>query len=227
LIRCAERHGHPPQRGGSTFPFGEGVSPNGLTDEVIPNPSAILITVSNLMLVYFSLIMFAIACFVRPDFTLRAYGVILFLINKLLILSVTAFCKFIVYLLLRGKYVNLKRVFYTCGSESCVLECERERWEKTYSNFFKQKVNLLCVDEEVEHKSKYYAGKAGYIERNKAMIDDSNYCIFYYDEKYLLPERKRSKRSFLTYQPKSGTKLAYDYANSSNKITINVIDYVN
>jgi hypothetical protein len=40
LIRCAERHGHPPQRGGSTFPFGEGVSPNGLTDEVIPNPSA-------------------------------------------------------------------------------------------------------------------------------------------------------------------------------------------
>jgi len=41
LIRCAERHGHPPQRGGSTFPFGEGGSPNGLTDEVIPNLSAL------------------------------------------------------------------------------------------------------------------------------------------------------------------------------------------
>ena len=128
---------------------------------------------------------------------------------------------------LKEKYPNIKRVSYTCGSESCILERERERWEKIHSNFFRQKINLLCFDEEVEHKTKYYAGKAGYIERNNAMIDDSNYCIFYYDDNYLPPERKHSKRCVLTYQPNSGTKLAFDYAMKTNKIVINVKDCVN
>ena len=44
------------------------------------------------------------------------------------------------------------------------------------------------------------------------MIDDSQYCVFYYDPYYQPPRRKYSKRSVGDYQPKSGTQLALDYA---------------
>ena len=56
------------------------------------------------------------------------------------------------------------------------------------------------------------AGKATYVERNYEMIDNSNYCVIYYDENYMPPRRKNSRRDLFDYQPKSGTKLAYDYA---------------
>ncbi len=44
------------------------------------------------------------------------------------------------------------------------------------------------------------------------MIDDSDYCIFYYNPDYKPPRRKYSKRSVGDYQPKSGTEVAFDYA---------------
>lgn len=56
------------------------------------------------------------------------------------------------------------------------------------------------------------AGVARYVERNQEMIDGSDYCIFYYDENYKPPKRKYSKCSVGDYQPKSGTKVAFDYA---------------
>ena len=49
------------------------------------------------------------------------------------------------------------------------------------------------------------------------MIDDSDFCVFYYNEAYLPPRRKRSKRDLSTYQPKSGTRLAYEYAVQMSK----------
>ena len=82
----------------------------------------------------------------------------------------------------------------------------------------KQKINLLCVEEEIEHKTKYLAGKSSYIQRNYAMINDSDYCVFYYDENYLPEKRKMSKNSISYYQPKSGTKLAYHYAIQKKKM---------
>lgn len=44
------------------------------------------------------------------------------------------------------------------------------------------------------------SGRASYIERNYEMIDNSNYCIVYYDESTASTIRK------------SGTKIALDYA---------------
>ena len=61
------------------------------------------------------------------------------------------------------------------------------------------------------------AGKASYIERNQAMIDASDYCIFYYDKNYTPPLKDRRGKMLLGYQPKSGTTLAYDYATQKNK----------
>lgn len=84
-------------------------------------------------------------------------------------------------------------------------------------------LSLLRDVLEVEHKTKYTSGRASYVERNQAMINDSDFCIFYYDENYEPEMRKYPKRSIGFYQPKSGTKLAYDYAKQKRKILINML----
>ena len=84
-------------------------------------------------------------------------------------------------------------------------------------------MNILGYEEEFEHKTKYTSAKASYVERNQAMIDDSDYCVFYYDENYEPEMRKYSKRSIGYYQPKSGTALAYSYAKQKKKNTFNIL----
>lgn len=128
---------------------------------------------------------------------------------------------------LKEKYPFIQRRCYTCRHETCTLESEREHWEKLYSEWHKKEVHLLGVEEEVEHKTKWTSGKASYVERNQAMINDSDICIFYYDETYKPNERKYSKRCLTTYQPKSGTALAYNYAKQKKKQIINVFDILN
>lgn len=56
---------------------------------------------------------------------------------------------------LKEKYPNIIRKCYTCRSETCTLESERAHWKEVYSHFKKEKVTLLGVEEEVEHKTKY------------------------------------------------------------------------
>ena len=124
---------------------------------------------------------------------------------------------------LKEKYSNIKRIAYTCKNETCILESERKKWEEIYSHFQKHEVHLLGFEEECEHKTKYIAGKTSYIQRNYAMINDSDYCVFYYDENYEPDMRKYSKQCAMYYQPKSGTFYAYVYARKMKKILINVI----
>ncbi len=112
---------------------------------------------------------------------------------------------------LKEKYPNIKRICYTCKSESCTIESERQKYEKIYSELINQEIHLLGFEEEFEHKTKYTAGKASYIERNKAMIDDSDFCIFYYNKDYI-PTTKTN----------SGTKICYDYSLKKKKPSINL-----
>ncbi|MBE5730415.1 MAG: hypothetical protein E7350_00495 [Clostridiales bacterium] len=100
---------------------------------------------------------------------------------------------------------------------------KEKKWEEIYSHIYKREVHLLGVEEEFEHKTKYTSGRAGYVERNQAMINDSDYCVFYYNQNYQPEMRKHSKRSINYYQPKSGTSLAYTYAKQKRKIVINMI----
>ncbi|MBQ3046959.1 MAG: DUF1273 family protein [Clostridia bacterium] len=125
---------------------------------------------------------------------------------------------------LKNTYSNIQRRAYTCRSETCILENERAYWEEIYSRIKKRPVSLLGVEEEIEHKTKWTSGKAQYIERNQAMIDDSNFCVFYYNDKYKPPLRKHCRNSLSTYQPKSGTKLAYEYALRKKKEIINLFE---
>ncbi len=66
------------------------------------------------------------------------------------------------------------------------------------------------------------AGKAAYVARNQAMIRASDVCVFYYSESYQPERRRETKRSVGTYQPKSGTRLAYDFAVKQKKKIINL-----
>ena len=66
------------------------------------------------------------------------------------------------------------------------------------------------------------AGKAAYVERNEYMIDKADVCIFYYDENYRPPLKPATKKRIFSYQPKSGTKIAYDYAVSKQKEILNL-----
>lgn len=124
---------------------------------------------------------------------------------------------------LKNKYPQIKRVAYTCRSEFCVLETDREKLEKLYSKAEKKEVRFLGFEQERHYKSKFTSGRVSYVERNYAMINDSEFCVFYYDENYQPEMRKYSKCSVGYYQPKSGTKLAYDYARQKKKVVFNVL----
>lgn len=123
---------------------------------------------------------------------------------------------------LKEEYKDIKRIAYNCKSETCIFENERTRWEDLRSFFHLQNLSLPCVEEEFEHKTKYTSGKASYVERNQAMINDSDYCVFYYDKDYKPKTRKRSMRKDCFFQPKSGTALAYAYAKQKKKTIINL-----
>ena len=58
------------------------------------------------------------------------------------------------------------------------------------------------------------AGRASYIERNQAMISESDICVFCFDENYLPQQRKNRKN-------KGGTAIAFRYTQSKKKIIIN------
>lgn len=75
-----------------------------------------------------------------------------------------------------------------------------------------KEARIKDFDAEYEHPTKYSSGRGSYVERNQAMIDDSDICVFYYDENYLPLRRKNSPRDISDYQPKSGTRIAYEYA---------------
>lgn len=118
---------------------------------------------------------------------------------------------------LQSDYAHIVRVAYTRRSEYAVKAEEKETMERTWASVLKTEVKLKDYDAEVQSDRVYSAGKASYVERNQEMIDDSDFCIFYYDEGYQPPKRKRTNRDISTYQPKSGTRLAYEYAIQKSK----------
>ena len=118
---------------------------------------------------------------------------------------------------LQKKNPQIKRIMYTCRSEYAVKKEEKEDLEKSWSNLLKRDVKLKDYDGEMMSERLLLAGKASYVERNQDMIDTSDYCVFYYNSEYQPPKRKYSKRDVSEYQAKSGTELAFDYANQRKR----------
>ena len=111
------------------------------------------------------------------------------------------------------KNPQIKRIMYTCRSEYAVKKDEREERERIARAVTKRDIKYKNYDGSMMSDRLWSAGKASYVERNQDMIDASDYCIFYYNPQFQPPRRKYSKRSLGDYQPKSGTKIAFEYAN--------------
>lgn len=90
-----------------------------------------------------------------------------------------------------------------------------------YENYASAGINNL-YEHEIDCESAINAGKNAYIVRNQMMIDDSDLCVFYYDENYLPSKQGNSKTNFVSHQPRSGTAVAFCYSASKNKININL-----
>ncbi len=102
---------------------------------------------------------------------------------------------------LKEKYPFIKRVYV--------------RSTYQYINKSYEKYLLKFYEETYFPKKLENAGKRSYVERNYEMIDHSTYCIFYYNENYVVPFSKSPKRN-------SGTKIAYHYAVKRKKTIINL-----
>ena len=114
---------------------------------------------------------------------------------------------------LKEKYPHIKRVYVRSAYQDIPDWYENSLLEHYEDTYFP------------EHMAK--AGRASYVERNQEMINKSDFCIFYYDENYLPPRRKNSRRDLFDYQPKSGTGVAYEYAmKKKDKQIFNILSVI-
>lgn len=109
---------------------------------------------------------------------------------------------------LKEKYPHIKRVYVRSAFQHI------PDW---YENSLLKHYEDTYFPEHIEN-----AGRASYVERNQEMINKSDFCVVYYDENYAPPRRRKSRRDLTDYQPKSGTRLAYDYAVKKGKEIVNV-----
>lgn len=109
---------------------------------------------------------------------------------------------------LKGKYPCIKRIYV------------RAEFPYIDDNY---KAYLLQNYEDTYYPGRMInAGKASYVERNYEMIDNCKFCVIYYDENYTPERRKSSRKNLVSYQPKSGTKIAYDYVKQKGLHVTNV-----
>ena len=95
---------------------------------------------------------------------------------------------------IKKKYPHIKRIF---------VRAEYPYIDESYEAYL-----LESYEDTYFPKSVLGAGKASYVKRNCEMIDNSRFCIVYYKEDYTPKGRK------------SGTKIAFDYAEKKKKTII-------
>ncbi len=98
---------------------------------------------------------------------------------------------------IKEKYSHIKRIY---------VRAEYPYIDDDYKEYLLKSYEDTYYPEHLEN-----AGRARYIERNREMINKSKICVVYYKESYAPPRRRLSRSSITDYQPKSGTKSAYDY----------------
>ena len=112
-----------------------------------------------------------------------------------------AFCHNIVTDLQR-KYPEIVRVAYLCRHEGGCLVGQGKEQEEWLRKFAHIDVKVQEYEEIKRSDRVDSAGRASYIERNQWMIDESDCCVFYFNEK-------------TNY--KSGTKIVYEHAKQKCK----------
>ena len=113
---------------------------------------------------------------------------------------------------LQKTYPNIRRIAYLCKHETgCLVGA---------GTSLKQKIKDLTGRdeyvgeyEEIKKSSRVdSAGRASYVERNQFMIQDSDYCIFYFQIQSSLSKQQNSKHKKNDNKKRSGTMYVYEYA---------------
>ena len=98
---------------------------------------------------------------------------------------------------LKEKYPHIKRIY---------VRAEFPYINDDYLNYLLKSYDYTYYPEKL-----YGSGRAAYVERNYEMINNSKYCIVYYDKSYAPATRK------------SGTKIAFDYAIKKGRNVISIL----
>ena len=98
---------------------------------------------------------------------------------------------------IKEKHPHIKRIY---------VRAEYPNIDETYKKYLLESYEDTYYPEHI-----IGSGRAVYVERNYEMINNSNFCIVYYDEQNAPKTRK------------SGTKIAFDYAIKQGKEIINLI----
>lgn len=109
---------------------------------------------------------------------------------------------------LKKNYPLIKRVYVRAAYQFI---------DKSYEEYILQSYEETYFPPKLEN-----AGRFSYVERNYEMIDNSTYCVFYYNEDYIPPQ---NRNTLLPSSNNSGTKIAYEYATKKKKIIINLYRY--
>lgn len=93
-----------------------------------------------------------------------------------------------------------------------------------YSNISEdyERYLLSMYDETYFPENVKGAGRASYVKRNFDMIDKADLCIFYYNKDCKPPVKTATRKQLFSYQPKSGTKVAFEYATLKKKTILNL-----
>ncbi len=114
-------------------------------------------------------------------------------------------------------YPEIVRVNYNVKSEYVVKKGEKEGIAKEIDKWLEKKSSINDFEKSKISDRVFNAGKASYVERNEEMIDDSEYCVFFYKENYIVQSDEKDKP-----MGNSGTKRAYCYAVKKKKKIINI-----
>lgn len=125
---------------------------------------------------------------------------------------------------LKKQFPFIIRIAYDTKHENSLSELERHKVERQYQAVTQNIINLFGYEEIYKPEKSLDGGKASYIERNQAMIDDSDVCIFYYDDHYTPKQMRISNKSIggIYTSKNSGTAIAFKYATQKSKRIINV-----
>lgn len=99
---------------------------------------------------------------------------------------------------LKKTYTHLRRVY---------VRAEFKYIDNNYHDYLLTIYDKTYFPEKITN-----SGKAIYIERNNEMINNSDFCIFYFDKNYV------------SQSSKSGTAIAYSYAQKKLKNVYNVFN---
>ena len=110
---------------------------------------------------------------------------------------------------MKEQYSHIKRVY---------VRSTNKQISKSYKTYLLKFYEETYFPPKIEN-----AGRASYVERNQEMIDESDFCVFYYNKNYLVPLKKFANNGRgLPFIRNSGTKIAYNYALTRKKQVINI-----